>query len=182
MLGEGKEASKMRNCAVWMRVSTDEQNAENQEAGIRQFCEAHGLTIVRTFVVYGSAWSGSPEYRAELAAMMDDAWKGEYSTIVAWSLDRITRKGAEDALRLIRQLRERDCVLLSVQESWLSGSPEIQDVLVSFAGWMAEQESARRSERTRAGLERARAAGVKLGGRKPGAKDKKPRKRRSAAA
>jgi DNA invertase Pin-like site-specific DNA recombinase len=57
-------------------------------------------------------------------------------------LDRITREGAEGALRLIRQLRERGCTLVSVQESWLNGSPEVQD---SFAGWMAQQESARHS-------------------------------------
>ena len=40
-------------------------------------------------------------------------------------LDRITRKGAEDALRLIRQFRERGCTIVSIQEPWLNGSPEI---------------------------------------------------------
>jgi DNA invertase Pin-like site-specific DNA recombinase len=32
-----------------------------------------------------------------------------------------------------------------------------QDVLVAFAGWMAQQESRRRSERIKAGLDRRRA-------------------------
>ena len=81
-----------------------------------------------------------------------------------WALDRLTREGAEGALRLIRQFRERGCTLLSVQESWLNGSPEIQDVLVSFAGWMAQQESQRRSERVRAGLARRRAENKPMGG------------------
>ena len=91
------------------------------------------------------------------------------------SLDRITREGAEGALRIIRQFRERGCIIVSVQESWLNGSPEIQDVLVAFAGWMAQQESARRSERIKAGLERRRAEGKPVGGRKPGARDKRKR-------
>jgi putative DNA-invertase from lambdoid prophage Rac len=84
--------------------------------------------------------------------------------------------GAEGALKIIRQFRERGCLVLSVQESWLNGSPEVQDVLVAFAGWMAQQESARRSERIKAGLARRRAEGKPVGGRKPGSKDRKPRR------
>jgi DNA invertase Pin-like site-specific DNA recombinase len=76
----------------------------------------------------------------------------------------------------MRQFRERGCVLLSAQESWLNTTPEIQDVLVAFAGWMAQQESRRRSERIGAGLERRKAAGLPVG-RQPGAVDKTRRKR-----
>jgi DNA invertase Pin-like site-specific DNA recombinase len=52
----------------------------------------------------------------------------------------------------------------------------VQDVLVAFAGWMAQQESGRRSERIRAGLARRRSEGKSVG-RQPGAADRKPRKR-----
>jgi len=47
---------------------------------------------------------------------------------------------------------------------------------VAFAGWVAKQESARRSERVRAGMARAKAEGKVIGARKPGAKDKRPRR------
>jgi hypothetical protein len=76
-------------------------------------------------------------------------------------------KGAEDALRLIRQFRERGVTLVSVQEPWLNSSPEITDVLVGFAGWMGQQESARCSERIKAGIARRAAEGGHTG-RKPG--------------
>ena len=66
--------------------------------------------------------------------------------------------------------------MVSVKESWLNGSPEVQDILIAFAGGMAERESARRSERIRAGLARRQAEGKPVG-RQPGAADKKPRKR-----
>jgi DNA invertase Pin-like site-specific DNA recombinase len=107
--------------------------------------------------------------------VLDDAWQGKVSVIVVWALDRITREGAEGALRLVRQLRERGCILVSVKESWLNGSPEIQDVLLAFAGWMAQQESKRRSERIQAGLARRRAEGKPVGGRMAGSKDRRPR-------
>ena len=57
---------------------------------------------------------------------------------------------------MFRQFRQRGCVVLSVKESWLNGSPEVQDILIAFVGLMAERESARRGERIRNGLARRR--------------------------
>jgi putative DNA-invertase from lambdoid prophage Rac len=115
------------------------------------------------------------EYRAELERAMDDAWRGKFSVLIVWALDRIVREGPEDALRIFREFSERGCVILSVRESWLNGSPEVQGLMISIAGWMAQQESRRRSERTRAGMARAKAEGKRIGGRKPGARDLRPR-------
>lgn len=165
--------------AVWFRVSTDQQEAANQQAAIAKFAGHHGYEIVRRYELADSAWNGGKAgsaYRAEIARVLEDAHKGEFTVLVVWALDRITREGAEGALRLIRQLKERGCMLVSVQESWLNGSPEIQDILVSFAGWMAKQESDRRSERIKAGLERRRAQGKPVG-RAKGAADRQPRRR-----
>lgn len=164
---------------VWYRVSTGHQDTDNQVPDTERFAEHHGYAITRTYEVSESAWNGGRdggEYRNTLKAALDDAHRGEFSVLIVWALDRITREGAEGALRIIRQFRERGCTVVSVKESWLNGSPEIQDVLVAFAGWMAQQESSRRSERIRAGLARRKAEGLPVG-RQPGATDKKKRKR-----
>jgi DNA invertase Pin-like site-specific DNA recombinase len=167
------------NAAVWIRVSTDHQDVDNQVPDVERFAEHHGHAIVTRYALSESAWNGGKddgEYRAAFQQALDDAWAGKFSILIIWALDRLTREGAEGALRSIRQFRERGCTIISVKESWLNGAPEVQDVLVAFAGWMAQQESSRRSERIRAGLERRRAEGKPLG-RQAGAKDKKPRKR-----
>jgi DNA invertase Pin-like site-specific DNA recombinase len=164
--------------AVWLRVSTDGQETDNQVPDVERFAAHHGYDIVRRFTLDDSAWKngvGGPEYQRELKAALSAAWAGEYKVIVVWALDRITRLGAEDALRLVRVFRERGCTLLSVKEPWLNGSPEIVDVLVAFAGWNAQMESARKSERVKAGLARRRAAGLPVG-RLAGARDRKPRR------
>lgn len=70
----------------------------------------------------------------------------------------------------------QDSAPVSVQESWLIGAPDVQDVLVAFAGWMARQESDRRSERTKAALAKRKAQGLPVG-RVRGAGDRKPRRR-----
>ena len=87
---------------------------------------------------------------------------GIKATPLTLLLDRIVRdddSGAEAALRIFRQFRQRGCMVVSVRESWLNGSPEVQDILIALAGGMAERESARRSERIKAGLARRRAEG-----------------------
>jgi DNA invertase Pin-like site-specific DNA recombinase len=169
----------MVTAGAWYRVSTGHQDSENQVPDVQRFAAHHGYTITQTYEVAESAWNGGRdggEYKRAMRRALDDAHRGEFSVLIVWALDRITREGAEGALRIIRQFRERGVAVVSVKESWLNGTPEIQDVLVAFAGWMAQQESARRSERIRAGLERRRSAGLPVG-RQPGATDRKPRKR-----
>ena len=84
--------------------------------------------------------------------MLDDAWRGEFSVIVVWAVDRICREGIEELLKLIRELRERHCTLISVKEPWLNGSDATTELLAAIAAWVARQESQRRSERIKAGL------------------------------
>ena len=79
-------------------------------------------------------------------------------------------------LRIFRQFRERGCIIVSVKESWLNGSPEVQDILIGFAGWMAQQESQRRSRADQGGRGPP-ARGGKPVGRQAGTKDAKQRKR-----
>jgi DNA invertase Pin-like site-specific DNA recombinase len=164
--------------AVWLRVSTDHQDSDNQVPDVEQFAAHHGYEIVERYIVSDSAWKngGGTAYKKTLQRALDDAHAGRFGVLVVWSLDRIVRNGAEDALRIIRLFRDRGAAVVSVRESWLNGSPEVQDILIAFAGWMAERESARRSERIRAGLARRRAEGKPVG-RQPGVKDKKARKR-----
>jgi DNA invertase Pin-like site-specific DNA recombinase len=169
----------MTRAAIWRRVSTGEQDTENQAPDLEDFTRHHGYTVAARYELSESAWNGGKdggEYRAALQRALDDAWAGKFSVLIVWALDRITREGAEGAVRIIRQFRERGCTIVSVKESWLNGSPEVQDILVAFAGWMAAQESKRRSERVKAALARRKAEGKPVG-RQPGAADKTPRKR-----
>ncbi len=111
----------------------------------------------------------------------NDAHAGKFSVLVVWALARIVREGAQDALRIFGQFRQRGCVVVPVRESWLNSAPQLQDVLIAFAGWMAGREPARKSERIKAGLAK-RAAQDKPPARRPGSKDAKARKRSGCVA
>jgi putative DNA-invertase from lambdoid prophage Rac len=161
--------------AIWARVSTDHQTEQNQIPSLEQFCQHHGYEISKRYLLSDvSAFNGG--HTEALRAMLDDAYRGEFQVLVVWSLDRISREGIEALLKLIRELRERHVSLVSIQEPWLNGSDATTELLVAIAGWVSNQESARRSERIKAGLARRKAEGKPVGGRKPGSKDKRRRK------
>jgi DNA invertase Pin-like site-specific DNA recombinase len=174
---------QVTDAAAWYRVSSGHQDSDNQVPDVEGFAGHHGYRLAATYQVSDTAWKngGGPEYKATLKRALDDAHAGKFSVLIVWRLDRICRNGAEEALRLIRLFRERGCVLVSVGESWLNGSPEVQDVLIAFAGWMAAEESRKRSERIKAGLARRKAEGEHVG-RVAGARDKTPRKRSAYVA
>ena len=150
---------------------------------IEQQAAHHGLEIVRWYRLDGiSAWKDNGECKAMVRQMLDAAYRGEFRVVVVWAADRICRSGIEELLRLLRELRERHCTLMSVQEPWLNGSDATTELLAAVSAWVAQQESSRRSERTRAGMARARAEGRQVGGRKAGAKDRKPSARVNRSA
>ena len=79
-----------------------------------------------------------------------------------WSLDRFGRSMAgnvNDALAL----DAAGVKLISVREPWLDTGGPVRDLLLAIFSWVAEQELRRLVERTRAGIERARAKGTKSG-------------------
>lgn len=172
----------MTDAAIWLRVSTGHQTTDNQTPDVDRFAGHRGYRVVATYSVQDTAYKagGGAAYKATLSRALADAHQGKFKVLIVWALDRIVRddeSGAEAALRIIRQFRERGVAVVSVKEDWLNGSPEIQDVLVAFAGWMAQRESARRSERIRAGLARRAAEGKPVGGaNSKRGKDLRPRR------
>ncbi len=160
--------------AIWARVSTEDQDCENQIRELRAFAERRGLNVVKVYTVEESAWKGA--HRRALETMIADAGAGNFDVLLTWSLDRLDRRGPLPVLQLIDRLAKLGVTVASHQESWVETSGELQPLLISLVAWIAAWESRRRSERTKAGLARAVAEGRRLG-RPPGAKDRKKRRR-----
>ena len=110
--------------------------------------------------------------------MAKDARTGRFDVLLVRALDRLSRQGVAATLGIVERLGREGVAVWSLQESWTeAGSPALRELLMSIAAWVAREESERRSERTRAGLERARANGKVLG-RPKGQGDTKQRRRR----
>jgi putative DNA-invertase from lambdoid prophage Rac len=162
--------------AIWARVSTDDHDTGNQLAELLAWAQRRGLEIVHEYVLDGaSAWKG--QHRDQLGLALADARTGGYDVLLCWALDRLSREGVEATLGLLRRFHAAGAPVWSLREPWTeTADPSMAELLASIYAWMARAESARRSERVRAGLARRKAAGLPVG-RQPGAADRKPRKR-----
>lgn len=165
--------------AVWARVSTADQHPENQK--LTEWAQRRGVEVVAEFTVLDSAWKSTNgkgrEFDAARAELLEGARRGDYQLVVIWSLDRWSRRGIRDSLTTLERLWDAGCDVWSQQEPFVEVPSEVRPLMVSVFAWVAEMESKRRSERTKAGLARRKEREGLPVGRQPGAADKKPRRR-----
>jgi DNA invertase Pin-like site-specific DNA recombinase len=148
----------MPTAALYVRVSTDRQETKNQLPDLQRLVAARGWEPV----LYEETEGGARRLPV-LERLLADAKAGKVGVIVVWALDRLSRQGAGPVLNMVAELDRVGVALVSIREPWLDTSGPFRDVLVAFAATMAKLERARLVERTRAGIERARREGKKLG-------------------
>lgn len=131
--------------------------------------------IVAVYRENESAWTKG--HQREFARLPRDCRSGQakFDTVLAWALDRLSRKGAAAILNLLNTFKRYEVRMISYQEPWTEAPGEMGEILYAIAGWVARMESQRRPERTKAAQARAIREGKKLG-RPKGRKDKRRRK------
>lgn len=146
---------------IYVRVSTGKQDTENQLDQLRNYCVRRGWKIEQ---IYQETISGKERNRPEFSSMLEDARKGIIDCILVWALDRFTREGTERVWFYLGKLKDYNVSFVSYQEQFLSTDNElVRDVLYSLKAALAKQERFLISERTKAGLERTKRNGTKLG-------------------
>jgi putative DNA-invertase from lambdoid prophage Rac len=144
--------------AAYLRVSTDNQSTENQRPELEQLARARGLDVVRWYQENESAAKRRPVFDQVLA----DAHAGRFAVLLIWALDRFGRSMAGN-VNAVLELDRKGVRVVSVREPWLDVDGPVRPLLIAIFSWVAEQERAQLIARTRAGLERAKAKGIRLG-------------------
>jgi DNA invertase Pin-like site-specific DNA recombinase len=152
-----KPAPALR-AVVYLRVSTADQHPENQEPEVCALAERRGLVIVERIEEKLSTRAARPGW----ARVMEMARTGKCNAVVVWAIDRLGRS-LYDNLTTILELDRYRVQLLSVRDGWLDQAGPFRSVLIAIVSGLAEYERTQRSERTKAGLDRLRRKGVKLG-------------------
>lgn len=145
--------------ALYLRVSTTDQNPENQIPALTQLAQARGIEVV---TVITEKMSGSKKARPGLELLLQGAHRGEYNVVIVWAIDRLGRS-MPAVVDMITELDRINCKVVSYQEPWLVMDGPVRQLLIAIFAWVAEQERARLIERTQAGLATARRNGKKLG-------------------
>lgn len=145
---------------LYLRVSTDKQETENQAVQLREFAAKQGWQIVREYCDYES---GSKSDRAEFQQMFADASRRKFDLVLFWALDRLSREGVLKTLQYLQQLTSYGVGWRSFTQQYLDSTGMFRDAIIGILAALAQQERVQRAERTKAGLARVRAAGQRLG-------------------
>lgn len=138
---------------IYLRVSTEEQEPENQKLECLEFAKNRGYDVQEVLLEKLSGFKQiiRPQYQK----VKEKARKGEIQAVIVWALDRWVRN-RDTLLEDVTTLRNYGCKIHSVKEAWLEAiniegslGRTIQEFLLGIMGSIAEMESQRKSERVK---------------------------------
>ena len=148
----------MKRAALYLRVSTVDQNPETQLHDLRQMAAQRGYQIVAEVA---DKISGVKARRPGLDGLMQDARRGRFDVVLVWACDRIARS-TRHFLEVLDELNRLEVEFVSFRENIDTGGP-LGRAIVVIIGAIAELERSLIVERVRAGMRRARLEGRHIG-------------------
>jgi DNA invertase Pin-like site-specific DNA recombinase len=150
---------------IYSRVFTKGkgQDTQNQILQLNKFCEINNYQIYKIYEDHESGSKGRKE-RASFDMMFKEARQRKFQMIVFWSLDRFSRESIFKTMMYLKQLDEYGIKFHSYTEEYLTtDNGLVSNVLLSVMNYFAKLEREKISERTKAGVERARSKGKTIG-------------------
>lgn len=144
--------------AIYARVSTVDQEPENQLQELRRYVEARGWASTE-FVDRGV--SGTKDRRPALDRLTADARRRRFDVVVCWRLDRLGRN-LKHLITLLEEFQSLGVAFVSLAEG-IDATTPAGKLQMHILGAIAEFERERIRERVLAGLQRAKSQGRRLG-------------------
>jgi DNA invertase Pin-like site-specific DNA recombinase len=152
---------KNRRAAIYLRVSTTDQNTANQEHELRQIAERAGWTVIKVYRDHGISGAKGRDQRPGFKELWKDACGRKFHVVMAWSVDRLGRS-LQDLFSFLNELHALK-IDLCLKQQGIDTTTRAGKALFGMMGVFAEFERSMIQERVRAGLERARREGKRLG-------------------
>src|SRR4051812_2331362 len=112
--------------AIYSRVSTGDQDNENQLGQLREYCQRQGWHVVAEFV---DQVSGGTSNRERFQQMFVEASQRRFDILLFWSLDRLTREGALETLQHLNPLAGYGVSWRSFTEQYLDSTGIFRDAV-----------------------------------------------------
>jgi len=151
----------MTKCAIYSRVSTDDQTVENQLMVLRETAERKGLTVVAEFNDEGISGAKGRDKRTGFDNIIKGAVKKDFDTILVWSVDRLGRS-LQDLVSFLNEIHSVGCDLY-IHQSGIDSSTPTGKMMFQMVGCFAEYERSMIRARVLAGQKRAKAQGKHIG-------------------
>jgi len=150
---------------AYLRVSTGKQDLESQWMTIEAWARSRGIVIDER-IVEEEPVSGAEDRRPKFQELWQRVRDRKVGTIVVAELSRLSRR-MRTLVNFLYDCFDNNVMVVSIREGWLEEAlrNEItRPIIIAMFSTLYELERKLISERTKAGLAKARAKGKKVGG------------------
>ena len=150
-----------KRVAIYARVSTGNQNTDNQLVELRAVAERMGWIIAGEFVDQAISGAKGRDQRPSFNNLLKGAARRDFDVIAAWSVDRLGRS-LQHLVEFLNEVHALGVDLYLHQQGINTATPAGK-ALFHMCGVFAEFEREMIRERVVSGIERARSLGTKSG-------------------
>jgi DNA invertase Pin-like site-specific DNA recombinase len=154
--------------AIYLRVSTREQSTAMQRDELEAIAAGAGWHVVEVYEDLGVSGAKGRDQRPAFDRLLRDATRRRFDLVMAWSVDRLGRS-LQHLVSTLADLQAAGIGVFLRQQAVDTTTPSGR-ALFQMLGVFAEFERGIIRERIQAGVDRARAAGKRLGRPKTDAK------------
>ncbi len=152
------QADKIRRCALYLRVSTEQQvehggSLETQETQLKNYAALNGWQVVEVYRDGG--WSAKTIERPAFQRLMEDSQQDQFDVVLVTKVDRVSRN-LVDLCQLVEDLDEQDVAFVSASQQF-DTTAALGKLVLGILGSFAQFERDMIAERVRENMmERAR--------------------------
>lgn len=147
-----------KRAIIYARVSTREQNPDMQLIDLRDYANARKFSVVKEYVDIAS---GKKDDRKNYQKMLDDVRKRKADVVLVWKFDRFARS-TKELIVALDEFNQLGVDFISYKENIDTNSPAGR-VLFTMISAFSSFEADIIKERVKAGLEKAKLKGIRLG-------------------
>jgi len=153
-----ESASVPKRVALYLRVSSADQNTGAQRCDLLQLVQQRGWQVIEEYI---DTISGVRSRRPGLDRLMNDANRRRFDVIAVWSFDRLARS-VRHFLQVVDELSHLNIEFASYRENIDTSGPMGRTVMVILSA-VAELERNLIIERVKSGMRRAKLEGQHIG-------------------
>ena len=143
---------------IYARVSTRDQTAENQTLELQKVAKRNGWAVE---AVFEDQISGAKTNRPALQRLLQGVVRKEFDLVMVWDVSRLGRS-LRNLVQLLDDFHAKGVNLYFHQQGIDTTTPSGK-MMFQMCGVFAEFERSMIQERVKAGLDRAKAQGKRLG-------------------
>ena len=150
-----------KRVALYLRVSTDQQTTDNQRIELERVAQQRGWEVTQVYQDAGISGAKGRDKRPGFDSLCKDMARCRFDIVAAWSVDRLGRS-LQDLVAFLGDLQASGKDLYLHVQGLDTATPSGR-AMFQMLGVFSEFERSIIQERVRAGLQRARQRGVRLG-------------------